>query len=274
VVLAKSVPGVSDRRRAMTALTMVAGLASFVFLPLSQALIDGYGWRDALVVLAAVLAAVTVPLHALVVGRAAASGVAAAAEEAPSGGAALRSVRFRLLAGAFFFASIAAAAVFVLGIPLLLSRGYDASFAAFAIGLAGAAQIPGRGVFGTVVSGLPRAVAMAAVFAPIVLGTGVLAAFDAAGAVLVGTVLLGMGNGMATLARATAMADHFGVVAYGTVAGVAAAWSTAARAIGPSAGALVAAAHGYADMLWTLCALATVAGLMACAAELRPWAVR
>ena len=50
----------------MTAMTLVAALASFIFLPLSQALIDAYGWRDALLVLAGVLAAVTVPLHALV----------------------------------------------------------------------------------------------------------------------------------------------------------------------------------------------------------------
>ena len=50
----------------MTALTLVAGLSSFIFLPLGQALIDAHGWRDALVILAVVLAAVTVPLHALV----------------------------------------------------------------------------------------------------------------------------------------------------------------------------------------------------------------
>ena len=36
----------------MTAMTLVAALASFIFLPLSQALIDAYGWRDALLVLA------------------------------------------------------------------------------------------------------------------------------------------------------------------------------------------------------------------------------
>ena len=48
----------------MTAMTLVAALASFIFLPLSQALIDAHGWRDALLVLAGLLAAVTIPLHA------------------------------------------------------------------------------------------------------------------------------------------------------------------------------------------------------------------
>ena len=51
-VLAKWFPDADQRRRAMTALTLVAALASFIFLPVSQALIDAHGWRDALVILA------------------------------------------------------------------------------------------------------------------------------------------------------------------------------------------------------------------------------
>ncbi len=66
IVLAKHFSEPGERRRAMTALTLVAALASFIFLPVSQALIDAYGWRDALLVLAAVLAVVTIPLHGLV----------------------------------------------------------------------------------------------------------------------------------------------------------------------------------------------------------------
>ena len=57
-VLAKWFPEPAERRRAMTAMTLVAALASFIFLPLAQALIDAHGWRDALVVLAVVLAVV------------------------------------------------------------------------------------------------------------------------------------------------------------------------------------------------------------------------
>ena len=47
----------------------------------------------------------------------------------------------------------------------------------------------------------------------------------------------GMGNGMATLARATAIADLYGSGAYGTIAGVAGGMTTAARAAGPFAAA-------------------------------------
>ena len=43
-VLAKAFPKPGERRGAMTAMTLVAALASFIFLPLAQALIDSYGW--------------------------------------------------------------------------------------------------------------------------------------------------------------------------------------------------------------------------------------
>jgi MFS family permease len=55
-VLAKWFPESGARRRAMTAMTLAGALASFIFLPLAQVLIDAYGWRDALIVLALVLA--------------------------------------------------------------------------------------------------------------------------------------------------------------------------------------------------------------------------
>ena len=63
-VLAKAFADAGDRRRAMTALTLVAALSSFIFLPLAQALVDLHGWRQALVDLALVLLLITVPLHA------------------------------------------------------------------------------------------------------------------------------------------------------------------------------------------------------------------
>ena len=59
-------------------------------------------------------------------------------------GAVVRSTSFRRLAAAFFLASVAAFAMIVQAIPFLLERGHSAGFAAFAVGLMGAAQIPGR----------------------------------------------------------------------------------------------------------------------------------
>ena len=56
-----------QRQRALTVLTIYGGLASVVFIPLATALLGRYGWRTALAILAGLLAAITIPLHALVV---------------------------------------------------------------------------------------------------------------------------------------------------------------------------------------------------------------
>src|SRR5699024_12522709 len=54
-----------DRVGPLTTLTLVGGLASTVFAPLVVALIDALGWRGSYVVMAGILAAITVPLHPL-----------------------------------------------------------------------------------------------------------------------------------------------------------------------------------------------------------------
>ena len=268
-VLAKWFPDADQRRRAMTALTLVAALASFIFLPLSQALVDAHGWRDALVILAVVLGAITIPLHALVLRRAPRPDRAASRHAASSATArdALRSASFWLLSTAFFLGTFTGIAMTVLAIPFLLERGYGAPFAAFAVGLVGLSQIPGRVVFAAIGSRLPRELAISAVFALIGGGIAVLVGLDTTATVLAGLVLLGMGNGMATLARATAIADLYGGASYGTINSVAAAGTTGARAAGPVTAALYAAAVGYSALLWTLAGIAVIAGCLAYRAE-------
>jgi MFS family permease len=53
------------RVAALTTLTLAAGFASTIFAPLTSALAGPLGWRGTYLLLAAVLAAVTVPAHAL-----------------------------------------------------------------------------------------------------------------------------------------------------------------------------------------------------------------
>ncbi len=258
-VLAKWFEDPGERTRALTALTLVAGISSFIFLPLGQALIEAHGWRDALLILAAILAAVTVPLHAAVLRR----GPGAAREPGAAGraGAVVRSAPFWLLATAFFLGSVAAFAMIVQAIPFLLERGDTAAFAAFAVGVMGASQIPGRLVFGLLSLRLP------AVFAFVAIGIAVIVSLDGTAAVLAGMVVLGMGSGMAILARATVVADRYGAADYGAIAGVLASVTTGARAVGPVAGAAWASVVGYESLLWTLAGLAAVAVLLAVAAE-------
>ena len=251
------------------AVLVSAALASFIFLPLTQTLIDGHGWRDALVILAAILAVITVPLHALILRR------------APDGGAhpdegrrqhpppsvdaatALRAAQFWLLSLAFVLASLAAIAMTVHAIPFLLERGWSPASAAFAVGLIGVSQIPGRLLFGPLAARLPPGRASASVFALMALGLAVTVSSHVTAVVLAGLILLGMGNGMATLARANAIADIYGPRAFGTIAGVAGSMTTAARAGGPVAAAVYAAALGYDALLWSLVALGVLAAALA-----------
>ena len=63
VVVAATEP--ARRAKALLGVTLVAGFASSIFIPLTGQLVDRIDWRHALLVLAVLLAALTVPLHGL-----------------------------------------------------------------------------------------------------------------------------------------------------------------------------------------------------------------
>jgi MFS family permease len=88
----------SRRRDALTALTLVTATASMIFSPLTNGLAAQVGWRDAVLALAIALAAITVPLHALLPHRSPppATHPDAGADAQASGRAALRSSDFWL----------------------------------------------------------------------------------------------------------------------------------------------------------------------------------
>jgi MFS family permease len=76
--------------------------------------------------------------------------------------------------------------------------------------------------------------------------------------------LFGIGNGMATLVRATAIADAYGSSSYGSIAGVAAACATGARAVAPIVAAGAYLAFGsYGPLLWLLAAASVLGALSA-----------
>ena len=58
-----------NRGTAMAVVTFVAGFASTIFVPLTDALLVAYGWRQAVLILGIILGATTIPLHALVLRR-------------------------------------------------------------------------------------------------------------------------------------------------------------------------------------------------------------
>lgn len=267
------------RRAALTTVTLVAGFASTIFLPLETWLVEVLGWRDALVALALVLGVGTVPLHAVALRRAPRHagaghdiGVAPGDSEpgqVPDGPRAIvRSPAFRSLTVAFVCSAFVSSSLVVHQVPLLRDVGYSAALAATATGVLGAMQVPGRVLFTPLLRLASRRVVTIAVFVALAGGSVLLAVGTSPLLVWAFVVVYGMARGLGTLLRATLVGELFGVRHYGTVSGVLAAWTTTAVAAGPIVtGVLHDRAGGYDAALWLLVALGVVAVVAATRVE-------
>ncbi|HEU5320332.1 MAG TPA: MFS transporter [Methylomirabilota bacterium] len=258
------------RDRALLTLTLTAGLASTIFMPLEAWLIGRLGWRTALLTLAAVLGVVTIPLHALVLRPG--PGGAAGPPAGPTGhapaagmtlGAAVRTPVFWVLAASFFVTNFATVSLTTHLIPFLTERGYSATVAAATIGWIGAMQLPGRLLFVPVSAWLGPRWSTAGVFFAQAVSLAQLALLGRLVPTLVPIVLLlGAANGMSTLARATSLAEIFGARHYGSISGAVGLAANGARAAGPvGAAALWLALGGYAPTFWVLGGALAAAGL-------------
>jgi MFS family permease len=256
------------RDRALLLLTLAGGLASTIFLPITARLLERFGWRTAIEILAAFLAVTTVPIHALVL-RSARSVPSPKAEipepdvEGVPLGAALRTAVFWILAFAFAVSSFVAITVSVHAIPYLTVRGYSAAYAAAAVGWMGAMQLPGRLLFVPITSWLGANRATGSIFLAQGAGMALLAMVTRLPGLIPVIVLLGAANGMATLARATTVAEVFGRRYYGSLNGAIGLWANGARAASPVGASLLAVwLGGYEPVFWVLGGAVAVAGLM------------
>ena len=133
---------------ALTGLTLAAGLTSTIFGPLTAALLGALGWRATYLVLALVLAVVTVPGHLWGLrGPWPAPDPPAHPAHADPGRAA-RSRPFVLLTVALTGGAFAVYAVLVGQVPLVIERGMSTTAAAWTLGLGGVGQVLGRMSYG------------------------------------------------------------------------------------------------------------------------------
>ncbi|MFJ7158789.1 MFS transporter [Streptomyces sp. NPDC101118] len=254
-----------DHVRALTVVTLAGGLASTVFAPLTAVLAGHLSWRATYVVLAGVLAALTVPAHAVV--------LKAPWPPAPpspphvTGGheQVVRSRAFRALAVTFTLSAFAMYAVVIGLVPLLIERGHTTTQAAWALGLGGAGQTLGRTLYATLARHLGVTARTVTLIALGALTTAALATVAGPYAVLVGvSVLAGVVRGNLTLLQATAVTDRWGATHYGRLSGLLGAPAHAAAALAPFAGALLAGPlGGYAPLFVLLAALSAVAAVVA-----------
>jgi MFS family permease len=254
------------RDRALLTLTLAAGLASTIFVPVETALLARMDWRATLVTLAVFLGVSTIPIHAFVLRAPPRSDVAAAAgaaaERSASLGEALRTVVFWVLTVAFVASNFAVNAVTVHVIPYLTGHGYPLATAAMVIGWTGAMQLVGRVVFGPIATRFGHRPMTAAVFVAQAGGLGLLASVRHLPSLVPIIVVLGAANGMATLARASIVAEIFGRRNYGAISGTMALGANGARAVGPVGASLMLAAMGaYETVFWVLAGAVFAAGL-------------
>jgi MFS family permease len=243
-----------QRASALLAVTVVAGFASSIFLPLTGALVEAYGWRTALLVLAAVHGAITVPLHLLVrrpAGPTKTGRTSAGAPHAPppdrraSVAGVLRDRGYWLLAAVFVTQAAAVSVVTVHLVAYLRDLGHRATFAATIAGLLGILSVTGR----LATTGAQRryhpTTVVAAVFVIQGAGALVLARFGSTtGGAVTGVLAFGIGFGVATIARPALLADRYGTTGYATIAGVLTVPLTIVKATAPLAASLVRAHTG------------------------------
>ncbi len=258
------------RDRALLTVTLAAGLASTIFMPIEAWLLSRVGWRDALTILTVVLGVITIPMHAALLRRSPAGAahprVANGGPTGPAGGvtldAARRTAVFWVLSAAFFVSNFVTAALSTHLIPYLAGRGYSPTIAATVMGWMGAMQLPGRVLFVPIAAWLGARWMLAAVFLAQALGIGQLPLLGVIGTIVPFVGLQGAANGMATLARATSLAEIFGSRHYGAIAGAVALGANGARAIGPVGASLLWVGLGsYPAVFWALGASLIVAAV-------------
>jgi len=263
-----------DYRRSLIAMTFLGGLASTVFIPLSAWLIDTLGWRHACEVLAALHLLLCLPIHWTMLageppGRA--HSVGGAAGDAPSLRALATSPAFLLitafLVGFMAFTSALSAHM----VPLMREQGVPAAWAVAIPASIGAMQVLGRVVlfvfegridprrFDRVVPLLlPAAIAL------------LLAGGGSVVAALAFAACYGIGNGLITIVKATAIAQYVSRERVAALSGLQQPAAALARAVGPILLASLWSATGdYGMGLWVLLGAGLVSAVLLRLAQAR-----
>jgi predicted MFS family arabinose efflux permease len=254
------------RVQALTILTLAGGLASTVYAPLTAYLAGHFDWRGVYLVLAAILAALTIPAHAIALDppwpttRSGAEGEGT--EPVPDRRKIIASPTFIALAIAIALVAFAMSTSNLYLVPLMTGRGMDTTTAAWVLGICGAGQLLGRIAYAPIAirtGPTTRAVAIPAIGAATTLATALIA--GPLGLVFAAVILLGAARGAFTLLDATAITDRWGPQGYGTLHGILSAPATIAIALSPWAGAHLATWTGGHPRMFAL-----LAGLIAAAA--------
>jgi MFS family permease len=248
-------------RQAIALLTIIGGLASTVFWPLTGVLDAAMGWRQVLLLYAAIHLLACAPIHWLILPRRPPthpppSGLATAAVAvAPED---LGRV-FLLLAISLSFGAFVFTGVQLQMIEMLRGLGHSPAAALLLASLIGPSQVGIRLfelVFGHRYSIMKSAV-FGSLMLPLGLGLGLLAG-DVFAVALIVVAAYGMSNGLKAVQRATLPLALFGRAQFGAYMGRLALPQGIVAAVSPPIMAAVLSRFGTAGALWLSFAFAMV----------------
>jgi predicted MFS family arabinose efflux permease len=211
--------------KAIMAVTLVAGFAGTIFVPLTNVLIDSLGWREALMVLAGFNLLICVPIHWLAL-KGLHHRQRDAVQTPPEPGlrspvaAAMRrpvfwAILFTFICHAVFYSSVP-----VHFIPLLIDSAMEKDAAVAIFALIGPSQVAGRVLLATASQWIALRYAGLAAFFLSFSGFAVLAlAPQSVTAILVFAIFYGAANGMTTIVRATIVPELLGHRGIGAIQG-------------------------------------------------------
>lgn len=250
-VLGQQVAGAA-RSRATLVVTLLAGLASTLFVPLTTALLGWGGLRLALTGLSALLL-----LAGLLIWRILPAG--GQAQLRPATTPFVPDKTFYRLAVAFTLSRVVTVGVGLQLAPLLLASGKTPAAAALLTGLMGLAALPGRMIFLPLLGRWGARTLTGWLLG--LLGTGALLLHLTASLLSVagGIILFGLASGALTLARTELLALLYPPELFGTVNGLLARPVNLSQAITPFCmGLLFTASGGYGLSLSLMAGLAAL----------------
>jgi predicted MFS family arabinose efflux permease len=215
------------RGRAIAVADLGTGFGAFCFIPLAQVLVGTVGWRGTLLVWAAVLVAVVVPVNVL-------QGLPRRAEpgpRAPRGpevlewtlALALRSPAFWWLGLMRFFAACAFPLLNVHMVAYAVGQGVPPATAAAALGTVSLVSLAGRLATGWLCDRIGRAPTLTIAYTSAAVGVGCLALLAVTGAqawLALYVLFFGLAQGSSGIVGSARAADVFAGPAFGTIYGV------------------------------------------------------
>jgi MFS family permease len=231
----------SRYKKGIVLITLLGGLASTVFIPLSHSLAHHYGWRHACIGLGIAVAGIGVPLHALRMARHPVEGPRKAAPRpwVLSGAFDIfkkdfTDTTFLLLALWFTAHTAAFSGLIFLIVPAMVSLGTDPGALLGAMALIGPMQVLGRLLIAARGEEISSIQTGRWAMICMILSLVVLISLPPTFVWLVCfAVLFGAGNGVMTIVKATAIAEFFGRERYAELNGAIAAPAVIAKAASP-----------------------------------------